>query len=344
MDTVKNSKAKSKELMVVITSIQPPTTSMRVFCKVLCQHDISLLVVGDQKGPYNYFLPGAELLTLEDQCQQGFKLGTMLPKNHYARKNMGYLTAIRFGARCIYETDDDNTPLDSWCLRPLITKATKINTNASWINVYNLFSDQLIWPRGFPLKRIHDHQSFDVVKSEQVNAPIQQGLVNGSPDVDSIWRMVIKKEICFKQKNSVLIPPGTWAPFNTQSTWWWPKVYALMYLPVHCSFRATDIWRSMVAQRCLWELNQGVVFHGPEVIQHRNQHDLLHDFEDEIPLYLQIEKLASVLKNIKFKSTLDLSVNLRHCYKVLTAHKFFPETELKLVDAWLQDIKTAKGD
>jgi len=32
----------------------------------------------------------------------------------------------------------------------------------------------------------------------------------------------------------------------------------LMYLPIKASFRMTDIYRSFVAQRCLWELGEGV--------------------------------------------------------------------------------------
>jgi hypothetical protein len=37
-------------------------------------------------------------------------LAESLPTGHYARKNIAYLHAIRSGARCIYETDDDNAP------------------------------------------------------------------------------------------------------------------------------------------------------------------------------------------------------------------------------------------
>ena len=30
----------------------------------------------------------------------------------YGRKNAGYLLAVKLGAKVIYETDDDNRPLD----------------------------------------------------------------------------------------------------------------------------------------------------------------------------------------------------------------------------------------
>jgi hypothetical protein len=36
------------------------------------------------------------------------KLSELLPYNHYCRKNLGYLYAIKKGYKIIYETDDDN--------------------------------------------------------------------------------------------------------------------------------------------------------------------------------------------------------------------------------------------
>ena len=78
----------------------------------------------------------------------------------------------------------------------------------------------------------------------------------------------------------VWLGPETWCPFNSQSTWWFPVAYPLMYLPSRVSFRMTDIWRGFVAQRCLWELGKGIVFHAAEVVQRRNPHALLRDFAD----------------------------------------------------------------
>jgi hypothetical protein len=82
---------------------------------------------------------------------------------------------------------------------------------------------------------------------------------------------------------------NSWCPFNSQSTWFFKKAFPLMYLPCSCKHsECTDIWRSFIGQRCLWEIGEGVTFHSPsEVYQDRNEHDLLKDFEDEIPGYLQ---------------------------------------------------------
>src|SRR5581483_5657775 len=89
--------------------------------------------------------------------------------------------------------------------------------------------------------------------------------------------------------------------FNSQTTWWWPEAFPLLYLPSFCSFRMTDIWRSFVAQRCLWELGHGLVFHASEVIQERNQHNLLRDFGDEVSGYLQNSRLTAALQELRLQ-------------------------------------------
>ncbi len=176
-------------------------------------------------------------------------------------------------------------------------------------------------------------------RAERIDAPIQQGLADNSPDVDAIWRLVLDVPFTFERGPSILLPAGAWCPFNSQSTWWWREAYPLLYLPSHCSFRMTDIWRSFIAQRCLWELGCGVVFHAPEVIQDRNPHDLMRDFKDEIPGYQRNRELASVLENLTLRAGQEhVGENIRLCYGALIERNFFPEQELELVDLWLRDL------
>jgi hypothetical protein len=113
-----------------------------------------------------------------------------------------------------------------------------------------------------------------------------------------------------------------------------------MYLPSNCSFRMTDIWRSFVAQRCLWELGTGVTFHGPEVVQARNHHDLMRNFEEEISRYLQNTQIARWLDEAPLQSGVGaIPANMLLCYELLIKHGVFPAKELELVRAWLEDVK-----
>lgn len=260
---------------------------------------------------------------------------------HYARKNLGYLIAFSRRAQFLYETDDDNAPNGAWQIRTLQTRAQKL-AQRTWANVYRLFRNDLIWPRGFPLDLANNPATFahdTQAPLDSFECPIQQGLADLSPDVDAVWRLLLDREFIFPPSQSVWLPPGTWCPFNSQTTWWWPVAYPLMYLPSYCSFRMTDIWRSFIAQRCLWELGRGLVFHAPEVIQERNVHNLMHDFQQEVPGYLQNQQIVRTLTDLSLASGAGaLPGNLMTCYEAMVSKSIIPPDELPLVKAWLADI------
>ncbi|EMI17896.1 protein containing DUF288 [Rhodopirellula maiorica SM1] len=348
-------------LYSVITTIQRPTESVRTLATQLAG-DGHLVIAGDTKGPDSFDLsdvPGftdqqLTFLDMASQTASEFRLAKLLPTKHYSRKNIGYLHAIHAGANCIYETDDDNAPLDSWQPRTEFIESARVleaaeTGSTNWVNVYRHFSDQNVWPRGLPLDRIHskfvEASEFQPPTNEQGHlwSPIQQGLADGSPDVDAIWRLVLDREFKFDSAPSVLLPPNQWCPFNTQTTWWWPVVYPLLYVPSNCSFRMCDIWKSFVAQRCLWELGTGVVFHSSEVWQERNVHNLIRDFNDEVPGYQQNDRIAEILESTTLKPGKEnVAVNLQQCYTALIDNQIFPENEMILVEAWIEAVESMR--
>jgi len=251
---------------------------------------------------------------------------------------------MREGAACIYETDDDNAPRDNWKPREQTVTAAAIR-DKGWVNVYRFFAEGRIWPRGFPLDALDGsaRKSPEAAgEPKAVRSPIQQGLVNNSPDVDAIWRLLFDERFDFKSGTSVCLSPGSWCPFNSQSTWWWPAAYPLLYLPSHCTFRMTDIWRSFIAQRCLWELALGVVFHGPEVSQQRNVHNLMRDFTDEVPGYTRNREMVELLEGLTLaRGAAEVGNNMMICYEKLIETGFFPAREIDLLSAWLHDVKQA---
>ena len=353
-------------LYSVITTIQNPTASVLGLVGKLNEVGGKLIVAGDKKGPADFHPPSdvsddskssiqnlslskawpVEFLSFEDQLAMPFELARLLPAGHYARKNLAYLAAIQQGAACIYETDDDNAPNDHWVVRNEEVQGYRVVEKSAdrWVNVYRNFSQENIWPRGLPLDEIRKPTAQTVALSGRKRAPIQQGLVNGSADVDAIWRLVMDRELFFERGESVYLEPGNWCPFNTQTTWWWPVVYPLLYIPSYCSFRMCDIWKSFIAQRCLWELNLGVVFHAPEVYQDRNVHDLMRDFRDEIPGYEKNREICEILSQLQLqKGEAAVAENLLRCYEALVAKEIFPKKELELVNAWIQDSSSLKS-
>lgn len=330
------------EFFAVITTIREPSKSSRRLVSALRSIEYTLIVVGDRKSPEGYDLPGAEFLTLKEQERLPFSISGLLPTDHYSRKNLGYLIAISRGAKSIYETDDDNEPNEHWFPRSKSTKVQKVNSK-SWCNVYKIFSKEMVWPRGFPLNRIHETErikDYTKAKSFEIESPIQQGLVDVSPDVDAIWRFIFDRPIRFERHQSVWLPPGSWCPFNSQTTWWWPDAYPLLYLPSFCTSRVTDTWRSFVAQRCLWEIDCGVVFHPSEVSHHRYAHDLMQDFEEELPGYKMNDLISRELSELTLQPGKGaVARNLLHCYERLVEAGFLPEAELRVVKAWLEDLE-----
>lgn len=327
-------------MISVITTIAQPTSCIKTLSKKL-EGTNGLIVIGDKKGPISYPINNAQFFSLEHQLQLDFKLTNKLPTGHYSRKNLGYLLAIKQGEDCIYETDDDNQPNEFWAIRN--KKANVLVASPSnWINVYKHFSKENIWPRGFLLDRITDSESTPLFDNKliEIEAPIQQGLADVSPDVDAIWRLTQDHEFYFDRNDSIALQPGTWCPFNTQSTWWWKEAFPLLYLPSYCSFRMTDIWKSFIAQRCLWEMGHKLVFHSAEVNQERNIHNLMKDFEAEIPGYSLNEKLTLILEGSRLLSGKENALrNLVVCYEDLAANNIIPKDELSLVNAWASDLE-----
>jgi hypothetical protein len=336
-------------LFIALTTIFPPTAATRGLIGAAARHDARVVVAGDFKGPKDYEIGEdsarrVDFLSLEAQLAGPFALARQLPVNHYARKNIAYLHSIRGGASCIYETDDDNAPRPSWLprserLESVRTVASHSSDGGRWVNVYRYFTGENVWPRGFPLEELRNEDIAAEGALATQKSSIQQGLANRMPDVDAIWRLTQEREIFFEDGSTVLLAPGNWCPFNTQSTWWWPAAFPLLYVPSYCTFRMCDIWKSFVAQRCLWAMGQGVAFHAAEVEQDRNVHDLFRDFEQEIPGYTQNKRICSILMGLALAPGAEAATsNLRLCYAALVSAGIFPEKELQLVDAWIDDL------
>ena len=326
-------------MISVITTISAPTDSVIKLHKKTFGTS-GLIVIGDLKGPVAYDIPNVQFYSLEQQLKLDYKIAKKLPTGHYSRKNIGYLLAIQQGEDCIYETDDDNHPNEHWAIRNKNTNALVVN-KSQWLNVYKHFSKENIWPRGFLLDQINQANSTPTHNGvlEQIEAPIQQGLADISPDVDAVWRLTQDHDFYFERKESIALPEGSWCPFNTQSTWWWKEAFPLLYLPSYCSFRMTDIWKSFVAQRCLWEMGYKLIFHPAEVNQERNIHNLMKDFEAEIPGYTMNEKLTSVLEDTSLLSGKENVLrNFVICYEQLVSNNIFPKEEMPLVSDWANDI------
>ena len=110
--------------------------------------------------------------------------------------------AFKNNADVIIETDDDNYPYDNFFEdKQLIHNAKIIKNKNDWINIYKVFFKKNIncWPRGLPLNEITNNKiNFGTIKKDEFY--LQQGVCEGNPDVDAIFRLINKKiNISFKK-------------------------------------------------------------------------------------------------------------------------------------------------
>lgn len=328
----------SSKTALVVTSISAPNPVLRSLAAGAGTHGWDFIVAGDSKSPATFNLDGCRFLSLAEQQASSFELGKRCPIRSYARKNIAYLDAISRGARIIVETDDDNFPLDSfWLPRQSHVECRPVHFDG-WVNVYRYFSETFIYPRGLPLD--HARQPTPVPASpETIHCPLQQGLADANPDVDAIYRMLYPLPFTFdKDVAPVALMTGAWCPFNSQNTTFFEEIFPLLYLPSHCSFRMTDIWRSFVAQRILHHLGHPVLFHECTVWQERNDHSLHADFCDEVPGYINNHAIRQALMDLNFDELSDISRLLEICYECLMTRGWVGGEEEILLKTWLSDM------
>ena len=329
------------KICVVVTSIAAPNQALRELAKGCLQKNRQFIVIGDEPSPPDFHIEGCDFYSLQSQKNTGLKFAQSCPTRHYARKNIGYLLAIKNDTSVIVETDDDNIPLDEFWLPPKKRQTVAMLENSGWVNVYRYFTDQNIWPRGFSLENINKQiPDFEKLRHLDIDCPIQQGLADDNPDVDAIYRLTLPLPQKFKRNRNIALTQGCFCPFNSQNTTWWQDAFELLYLPSYCSFRMTDIWRSFIAQKIAYINQWPILFHHPTVIQKRNEHNLLKDFEDEIPGYLNNTQICEQLDNLPLQAGVEkISDNLKICYEKLIKMALIGNQELKLLEKWIDDIK-----
>jgi hypothetical protein len=303
-------------------------------------HGYSFYIIGDASSPPGFALEDCNYYDLERQAATGFRTAQLLPTRNYARKNVGYLLALQAGARTILETDDDNLPgAGFWEEKPRRMRVPVL-AQSGWANIYSYFARVPVWPRGLALEAIRRPlPEFQSLPDAESDCPIQQGLTDEHPDVDAIYRLALAQPVTFRRDRRVALDRGCWCPFNSQNTMWHGEAFPLLYLPSYCSFRMTDIWRSLIAQRIGWENGWRLLFREADVSHERNEHDLMRDFQDEIPGYLSNAKIADALGALRLAPGVEnLPANLMRCYEAVISLGVVDGREIRLVEAWLQDL------
>ena len=103
-------------------------------------------------------------------------------------------------------------------------------------------------------------------------------MVNGDPDMGAIFRLTRKSamlplNITFDPTTPPLVlPKGTYSPYNSQNTLFHYNSFWGLYLPTTVHLRVTDIWRSYWVQKVLTLIKGTVGFYSPVMFQDRSPH------------------------------------------------------------------------
>ncbi len=321
---------------IVITSIFNPTDAILAFSSM---ENYQLIVVGDKKTPEDWHCNNVDYISVKQQQNSAFELAKVLPYNHYCRKMLGYLKAIKNDADYIVDTDDDNIPKDKWNFPKFEHIYECTSEDRGFVNIYQLYTKQKIWARGLPLNLINRQYGLEKdLTAKYCKVGIWQGLADEDPDVDAIYRLTNDTPCYFKERKPVVLNKGTLSPFNSQNTMIRKELFPLMYLPTYVTFRFTDILRGLVAQPIMWMYGYQLGFINATVIQKRNPHDYMKDFISEIPMYQHCERVIELVSNSISKSD-SIEINLCNAYKSLLKENIVCDKEMITLNAWLKDLE-----
>lgn len=325
-----------KEKCVIITTINEPSETV---LKHVNNPEYDVIIVGDKKTPDSYKNLKCIYLDVTAQKKLFPELSEMIPYNHYCRKNLGYLYAIKKGYKMIYETDDDNVPYDNFDNVLKFDNLTMITeTDNHWINIFKYFTNNAyIWPRGYPLSLLKKPSDF-IIENTTQKPSIINGLVENDPDVDALFRIICNHQDSIKwDKNKrVVINNKNMCVFNTQNTFWLnPELFMCLLIPCSVSFRYCDILRGIINNIILKKTDNYMMYTSPNVVQNRNEHNLINDFKSEYEMYIHNEKILEYIENNtdNIKNVKELLLTI---YNNLFINNVITQNDLTILNQWIR--------
>jgi hypothetical protein len=312
-----------KDKCVIITTINKPTETI---LKHIKNKEYDVIIVGDNKTPDDYKNLNCIYLDVPSQKKLFPELSELLPYNHYCRKNLGYLYAIKKGYKIIYETDDDNIPYDNFDNILQYSNIQMITEqNNVWINIFKYFTNNAhIWPRGLPLSLLKNEPKY-LIQDTDKKPSIINGLVENDPDVDALFRIICNHQssIQWDKNKCVLIDNSNVCVFNTQNTFWLnPELFISLLIPCSVSFRYCDILRGIITNIILKKTNNYMMYSSPNVIQNRNEHNLISDFKSEYEMYIHNETILNFIEDKKYLYIIQSTSGLPDIYNCLKTRDY----------------------
>jgi hypothetical protein len=323
-----------KDKCIIITTINKPTETI---LKHINNTEYDVIIVGDNKTPDDYKNLNCIYLDISSQKKLFPELSELLSYNHYCRKNLGYLYAIKKGYKIIYETDDDNIPYDNFDNVLQYNNIQMITEqNNKWINIFKYFTNNAyIWPRGFPLSLLKNNTNY-LIQDTDKTPSIINGLVENDPDVDALFRIICNHQdaIQWEKNKCILINNINMCVFNTQNTFWLnPELFICLLIPCSVSFRYCDILRGIINNIILKKTNNYMMYSSPNVIQNRNEHNLISDFKSEYEMYIHNENILNFIEN-NTENITSVKELLYFIYNNLLVNNVITQKDIDILNNW----------
>ena len=288
-------------------------------------------------------------LSINKQNKLKYNINKYLDINSYSRKNIGYLFAIHHGAEEIYEIDENiiiKDFNDDFNLNNAKLSYGLRNDNRM-INPYSYFGINSIWPRGFKLSDIgkgFDNKFYSINYNQLILKPLLfQGLINGNPDLDSIFILSkfeksINYDFSLFDYNPILYFPGNYVPINSKNTKYLYEIFPLLVLPNTVNDKISDILRGYILQRFLWGYNGVVIYHSTSIYYNQSLSLNCYNFIKEKNLFFKLDcflKSLNIKKYRNYNEPMKIFINL---IKSLIIEGFLGEKDLYLYKAYLKDL------
>jgi len=333
--TMQKDKQKCIVWAVVTTIFEPsPAVKMIASCADFC-----LVVVLDKKSTPESWddmdkMKNVYVLDIKEQELIFPLFSSMLPWNHFGRKNIGYLFAITRGAEAIWDFDDDNIGIPSIEIPEIVMEPVG---SQQTVNPYPYFgtNETRSWPRGLPFDDIKNEVAQTLkTQIDKKKVGVIQSLALVQPDVDAVYRFTREVPFNFTNSNALpfLVPKSSFTPFNAQATLWFKCAFKFLLLPVTVHGRVSDIWRSYIAQSMFHHEDIRTLFVFPQITQIRNAHQNKNDFAAEKPLYEKAKVLVDLLQSAKLKT-------LNATYEALYERDFLALHDVKILQVWQNIIE-----
>lgn len=176
------------------------------------------------------------------------------------------------------------------------------------INPYSYFGISNIWPRGFRINDLgkeFNNKFFSLTSSQICLSPIiYQNLINGNPDLDSIFILTRTSKnytfnITLTEKSPLLYLPGNYVPINSKNTKYLYDIFPFLALPTTINSEISDIIRGYIIQRYAWEFNGTVIFVPSDSYKNQSFINKYEFINEQKNLYYKLDELITILNHKK---------------------------------------------